>query len=260
MNFTDFDKKMRVYEESLDQYITPETYIVIRLDGRSFHNLVKACNYKRPFDEEFNKRMNDTVIYLMLNSKFNIKYGYAQSDEISLLLDLNDETFGRKTRKINSIMASLATISFNSYKYQEKYINNNKEALGTFDCRVVPLPNAQLVCDYFLWRQEDANRNALNSLCYWTLRNEGLSKGLATSKLNGLSISDKNELLFQRCINYNNIESWKKRGVGFYFNKIQKEGINPITNKKVIVERRVINENKDLPIKEDYSKFIRQFC
>ena len=31
MRFDDFDKKMRIYEESLDQYILPDMYIVARL-------------------------------------------------------------------------------------------------------------------------------------------------------------------------------------------------------------------------------------
>lgn len=34
MKFSELDKKMRVYEESIDQYIFPEMYIVARLDGR----------------------------------------------------------------------------------------------------------------------------------------------------------------------------------------------------------------------------------
>ena len=253
MNFTEFDKKMRVYENSLDQYITPETYIVVRLDGRAFHNLVKACNYKRPFDEEFNKRMKETVINLMKHSGFNIKYGYTQSDEISLLLDLHDYTFNRKTRKINSILASLATLSFNSYEYQEKYLMSNTKALGIFDSRVIPLPNKELVSDYFLWREEDANRN-------WKLREQGMSKGEATSKLSKVSVADKNELLFQMSINYNDLPNWQKRGIGFYFKNIEKVAINKITNLDTLVVRRELYEEDNLPIKEEYSTFIRTFC
>ena len=41
MKFDDFDKEMRVYEESLDQYILPDLYIAARLDGRSFTRLTK---------------------------------------------------------------------------------------------------------------------------------------------------------------------------------------------------------------------------
>ena len=41
MKFSELDKKMRVYEESIDQYIVPEMYIVARLDGRSFTRLTR---------------------------------------------------------------------------------------------------------------------------------------------------------------------------------------------------------------------------
>ena len=36
MDFDVLDKKMRVYEESLDQIIPPDIYLVARLDGRGF--------------------------------------------------------------------------------------------------------------------------------------------------------------------------------------------------------------------------------
>ena len=52
-----------------------------------------------------------------------------------------------------------------------------------FDCRVSQLPNAENVIDYFRWRQEDANRNALNGHCYWTLRRDGLDVNDATAAL-----------------------------------------------------------------------------
>ena len=36
MNFDDLDAKMRVYEQSLDQVLLPELYLVARLDGNRF--------------------------------------------------------------------------------------------------------------------------------------------------------------------------------------------------------------------------------
>ena len=58
---------------------------------------------------------------------------------------------------------------------------------ATFDCRVVPLPNADRVADYFLWRQEDLHRNSLNAHCYWALRREGINARKATSMLKNYS-------------------------------------------------------------------------
>ena len=49
MNFDDLDKKMRIYEQSIDQSILPDMYLVARLDGRSFSRLTKEiCNFEAP--------------------------------------------------------------------------------------------------------------------------------------------------------------------------------------------------------------------
>ena len=110
--------------------------------------------------------MVNTVKALM-DAGFRIIYGYTESDEISLLFHPADNTFGRKVRKINTTLAGEASAAFSL-------------ALGqaaTFDCRVVPLPNADRVADYFLWRQEDSHRNSLNAHCYWALRGKGSARG-----------------------------------------------------------------------------------
>ncbi|MBR1708982.1 MAG: hypothetical protein IJ719_09170 [Clostridia bacterium] len=74
MTFDEFDGKMRVYEESLDQIILPDMYIVARLDGRSFTKLTKeTCKFETPFDIRFRDLMVDTLKKLM-DSGFRIIY------------------------------------------------------------------------------------------------------------------------------------------------------------------------------------------
>jgi hypothetical protein len=41
--------------------------------------------------------------------------------------------------------------------------------------------------------------------CYWLLRKQGLSDREATTRLEGRSVADRNELLFQNGINFNEI-------------------------------------------------------
>ena len=249
MKFDEFDKKMRVYEESLDQYILPDMYIVARLDGRSFTNLTKkTCNFEAPFDTKFRDLMVDTVKAL-LECGFRIVYGYTESDEISLLFHPDDNTFGRKVRKLNTTLAGEASAAFSL-------------ALGraaTFDCRIVPLPNKDRVADYFVWRQEDSHRNSLNAHCYWVLRKEGEDQNLATMELEGKSVAYKNELLFQKGINYNDLPAWQKRGIGVYFQNVSKEGYNPIKDEKVVAQRRELFVDYELPIGEEYKDFILRF-
>ena len=92
---------------------------------------------------------------------FRVVYGFTESDEISLLFAPEENAFGRKVRKYNSTLAGEASAAFSLALGQ----------VATFDCRVVPLPTIERVRDYFLWRQEDAHRNSLNSHCYWIIGN-----------------------------------------------------------------------------------------
>ena len=243
MNFDDFDAKMRVYEESLDQFILPDMYIVARLDGRSFTRLTKeVCKFEAPFDVKFRDLMENTVKMLMTDSGFRIIYGYTESDEISLLFHPEENTFARKVRKINTTLAGEASA----------YFSLQLGKVASFDCRVCPLPNIDKVIDYFLWRQEDSHRNSLNGHCYWALRKEGMTQRRATSVLEGKGVAFKNELLFQKGINYNDLPTWQKRGIGLYFKNIQKTGYDPIKKEETIAERRIIFTEYELPTGDEY--------
>jgi tRNA(His) 5'-end guanylyltransferase len=186
MKFDDLDKKMRAYEQSLDQTVLPEIYLAARIDGRSFTKLTKeTCKFEAPYDVRFRDYMVSALKHLM-NCGFRVVYGYTQSDEISLLFHRDENAFGRKVRKYNSVLAGEASASF----------THSAGAIAAFDCRMIPLPTVELVQTYFLWRQEDAHRNALNSHCYWMLRNDGLSSAKATAQLEGQSVSYKNKSSF----------------------------------------------------------------
>ena len=246
MNFDELDKKMRVYEQSLDQTVLQDLYLVARLDGRSFTRLTKeVCRFEAPFDIRFRDMMVATVKELM-NCGFRVIYGYTESDEISLLFHPEEDTFGRKVRKYNSILAGVASAAFSLQLGQP----------GIFDCRMVPLPNVERVRDYFLWRQEDAHRNALNAHCYWALRKEGASVQQATKSLEGQSIAYKNELLFQKGINFNDTPSWQKRGIGIWWEDVEKIGFNPVKQEPVTTTRRAMYEEHELPLREDYGDLI----
>lgn len=246
MNFDELDKKMRVYEQSLDQIILPDTYMVARLDGRSFTRLTKEiCKFEAPFDVRFRDMMTHTVEAL-IDCGFRVVYGFTESDEVSLLFAPDESAFGRKVRKYNSTLAAEASAAFSL----------ELGRVATFDCRMVPLPSIERVQDYFLWRQEDAHRNSLNSHCYWMLRKEGKSVGEATAMLEGQSVAFKNELLFSRGINFDQLPSWQKRGMGLWKEQYEKEGFNPITNTTEKAIRSRIHIEYELPLGKDYAEMV----
>ncbi len=61
------------------------------------------------------------------------------------------------------------------------------------------------------WRSADALRNALSAHAYWALRkHDDFSATQATRRLEGATVSDKNEILFERGINFNDVPTWQK--------------------------------------------------
>ena len=139
MKFDDLDKKLRIYETAHDFCVPPNIYMVARIDGRSFTKLTKEThNFERPFDEKFRDMMVETVVHLM-NCGFKVIYGFTESDEISLLFDLNNSLFSRKLRKYNSVLAGEASAKFSTLLGD----------VGAFDCRISQLPRQEDVIDYF---------------------------------------------------------------------------------------------------------------
>jgi tRNA(His) guanylyltransferase len=246
VNFDALDRRMRVFETAHDHCVLPEIHMVARLDGRNFTRLTKEVQqFEAPFDIRFRDLMLTTVEHLM-TCGFAVVYGYTQSDEISLLLQRDEQTFGRKLRKYNSVLAGEASACFSLAL----------GAPGVFDCRISQLPTAEQVIDYFRWRQEDAHRNSLNAHCYWMLRKEGQSVAEATQALVGISVSEKNEMLFSRGINFNELPTWQKRGMGVYWETFRKASQNPVTGEAVEVDRQRLMRDLELPLGETYDAFI----
>lgn len=249
MKFDELDSRMRVFETAHDHCVLPELFIVIRLDGRGFTRLTKdVWKLEAPFDARFRDIMHETTAHLF-DIGFALAYGYTQSDEISLLLRRDEVTFGRKTRKLISTLAGEASAKFSL----------TMGAIACFDARISQLPNDGCVRDYFLWRQQDAHRNALNAHCYWLLRKSGKSARQASNQLLGLSIAEKNEFLFQNGVNFNDLPSWQKRGAGLYWENYQKPAINRKTGESVLASRRRLKHDLELPMGEQYGEFIAQF-
>ena len=250
MKFDELDARMRVYETANDRCVVPGMHVVARIDGRNFTRLTKERHaFEAPFDERFRDLMLDTVEHLMRRG-FDVAYGYTQSDEISLLFAPGETSFGRKTRKLNSILAGEASAKFSLLLGD----------LACFDCRICELPSVEHVRDYFRWRSEDAHRNALNAHCYWLMRQAGQDVAQATAFLRGRSTADKNELLFQHGRNFNDLPRWQRRGVGLYWESFQRESADPRTGQAVRATRRRFKRDLELPMRDEYGEFVTRLA
>lgn len=91
-------------------------YPVIRVDGHCFHTFTRKL--KKPFDPNMVKAMCQATKKLV--EFFSACYGYTQYDEITIVLPKNSQDFGRKTHKLASLAAAIATAEF--IKYMEFYM------------------------------------------------------------------------------------------------------------------------------------------
>lgn len=247
MKKSDIEKRIRHLETANDYTVLPGIPMVARIDGRNFSRLTKELHdFERPFDARLHEMMLQTTEHLM-ECGFQIIYAYTQSDEISLLFAPEESTFSRKTRKYLSVLAGEASAKFSV----------QLGSVAVFDCRIIELPRVEDVLDYFEWRQSDAHRNALNAHAYWKLRGEGATERDATETLKGATVAQKNELLFQRGLNFNDLPSWQKRGVGLYWEEFEKVSIDPRNQQEVAAIRRRIRQDLELPLGADYRTLVK---
>ncbi len=239
----DFEGRMRRLEYFHALKCPDGAWVVLRLDGRGFTRFTEE-RFEKPFDERFHGHMVATARAVL--EDFGGVYAYTESDEISVLLPRGWAHFDREVEKAVSVSAGLASAVFSL-------------ACGTaahFDARVVVAPTDEQVVDYFRWRQADATRCALNGWCYWTLRKERLDARAATKQLSGLTVADKNELLFRRGVNFNDLPAWQKRGTGLTWEEYPHAGRNPLSGEGVMTTRRRVREDRELPMGDGYSAMI----
>lgn len=150
--------RMKGYEDAYRITLPKRMPVIIRVDGRAFHTATARC--KRPFDEDVAAAMDHTAKRLV-DGLQGACLAYVQSDEISLLL-VNYRTlttqaaFGNGLQKLVSVSASIATQAFAERRPTDM-------GPAQFDSRAFVLPEAE-VCNYFIWRQQDAMRNAVQMI------------------------------------------------------------------------------------------------
>jgi tRNA(His) guanylyltransferase len=193
--------RMKMYESIPRASLTPKIPVMMRLDGKAFHTLTRGM--KRPVDLSFQAAMRNTARKLCEEIQ-GTRVAYVQSDEITLLLvdyqSIHTQAwFGYDVQKMCSVAAGIASATFTSL-IREAY----PELTGVFDCRVWNLPEAEVV-NCFVWRQQDAVRNSIQSLAQAHFSQKQLfQKDQAAMQ---------DMLVLQKGVNWNDCPVPQKRGV-----------------------------------------------
>ncbi|MEA1893736.1 MAG: tRNA(His) guanylyltransferase Thg1 family protein [Euryarchaeota archaeon] len=231
MSVSDF----RNHEIYADLIATPP--VIIRVDGRSFKNLLQRHGFEKPFDRRFASAMAGATESLFQQSGLYPVVAYTFSDEINILFRDVLPFDGRIEKLVSVVPSSISSALTRSLKISPI----------AFDGRVIPLHPGQII-EYLVWRQAEAWRNCINGYGHYTLRSDGLSGKEAASRMLGLRASDIHELCFQHGINLGKVPLWQRRGVLVYWEEYTKPGYDPVRDIEVVVNRKRVTQNWDLPI------------
>lgn len=189
--------RMKLYEQmEAGRKLMPGLPICVRVDGRAFHTFTRGM--KRPYDKDMSAAMIETMKFLVEQTDACI--GYVQSDEISLVLsDIKAPMFDGKIAKLNSVIASMATAKFNEVIHKS-YPN---KPLAFFDCRCWNVPNRTEAVNNILWREFDATKNSISMAA---------RSVYSDAQLLGKNGSEKQDMLMEKGINWNDYPVFFKRG------------------------------------------------
>ena len=264
--------RMKTYENVTRAHLVRRMPVIIRIDGKAFHSFTRG--FEKPFDKILMNTMQDTMKYLCENIQGCV-LGYTQSDEISLLLIdyqtlTSDAWFDNTVQKMCSISASMATLAFNKALYrnvdnffnaenilEEMYEGNSENKTNLkkysetmtrafsngvmFDSRVFNIPKED-VANYFIWRQQDAVRNSIQSAG---------QANFSHKQLMNKSCDQIQDMLFvEKGINWNDYAIPCKRGTCCRKQMMEVECMNEpnktVMRKKWILDREIPIFTRDM--------------
>ena len=219
MKYTSLDVRMKRYEAGSDIVLMRRTPVILRFDGSHFHTYTRG--FEKPFDNVMMETMQRTMEALC-NDIQGAVFGYTQSDEITIVLcDYKTlETsawFDNRLEKLCSVGASKASRYFNKFfiEVTEKAYNNKEVTdkmyekyksryfTADFDCRAFNIPKEE-VCNCVIWRQNDAEKNSIQSLAQ-SLYSHNELKGLKCNQL-------QNKMFTEKGVNWSELPTYCKRG------------------------------------------------
>lgn len=176
--------------------------LLARLDGRAFHTFTKGLT--RPYEPGLSKAMIETTRFLI--QEMTALVGYTQSDEITLAWyeesqSASDYAFDGRFQKLASVLAGMASAKF--IKLIAEHLPAKASETPHFDCRVWQVPTLDDAADVFVWREDDATKNSITMAA---------GAHYSDRELEGKSSSVKQEMLWQKGVNWNDFPAFFKRG------------------------------------------------
>ncbi|XP_043214564.1 probable tRNA(His) guanylyltransferase isoform X2 [Amphibalanus amphitrite] len=197
----------------LDDLCLPNSWIVVRIDGKGFHRFTNEHGFEKPNDAPALELMTRAARDVVDLFRPDLVLAYGQSDEYSFVFRRQTTVYRRRASKLMSQVVS---------QFSSSYVFHWPSVMGaralrqppTFDGRVVLYPTDRNLRDYLSWRQADCHINNLYNTAFWALVNRGgVTNAQAEERLRHTLAADKNEILFSEFgINYNDEPALYRKG------------------------------------------------
>lgn len=228
------------YEDRTRVSLPRRTYTILRIDGKAFHTYTRGA--EKPFDHTLMEDLDYAAVQLC-GSMMGVRFAYGQSDEYSFLMtDFETENteawFDGNVQKIASVAASTFGIEF----ARCRFMRNDWRGCA-FDARVFTIPDRVEVENYFIWRQQDATRNAIQMVG---------QANFSPRQMHGLNVNAIQEKLFsEKGINFNDYPANAKRGRVVFKESYDHESDG------VVTERNRWTVDQDMPILTQCREYFR---
>jgi len=192
--------------------LLPNSWIVVRIDGKGFHKFSDDHEFIKPNDLNALNLMNKCA-RAVLDDFNEITIAYGQSDEYSFVFRKDSQIYSRRGSKLITNISSLFASRY-VFHWSEFFPDKKLKYPPCFDGRAVLYPSEKNIRDYLSWRQADCHINNLYNTVFWTLiQKGGMTPKGAQERLKGTVSGDKNEILFSEFgVNYNNEPNQLKKG------------------------------------------------
>jgi tRNA(His) 5'-end guanylyltransferase len=204
---TTLGDRMKGYEGISRHYLSKRIPVIVRIDGKAFHTVTRK-SFGKKWSQDFTSMMVETAKAVQKEMS-GCSIAYCQSDEITFLITdyktiSTSPWFDYNVQKLSSVSASIAASTFS--------LLHGKAV--SFDGRSFSIPQDE-VANNFIWRQQDATRNAIQMAGY---------EYFSHKQLKNKSCNDIQEMLFaEKGINFNDYPTIRKRGFCIINGKLDNE-------------------------------------
>ena len=128
----------------------PNTFMMVRIDGRGFTSFCDIHGFLKPNDIRGISLMNKAAKEVMKNFS-DIVIAYGDSDEFSFVFRKSAKVFNRREDKILSCVLSLFSTSY-VFHWTRYFPESPLKKVPSFDARLVIYPSLTDIQNYLSWR------------------------------------------------------------------------------------------------------------